>query len=115
MWLYVTYIRRLLSCTELRDITISPINVPVGRDWQVWRGNVAALGRLHGSRLQLEVRESSTFRTLAAEPSLNAHVAQADVRYEPELAWSAAGSGLTHQDQAGSAASPSWYLAITQC
>ena len=91
-----TYISRLLSCTELRGITICPINVPVGRHWQGWR-TMAALGRLHGSRLQLKVLNPGTFVMLVAEPSLTAHVAQADSSFGTELTWGADDSGLARQ------------------
>ena len=84
-------IHRLLSCTELRDITIYPAPAPGGRGRQFWRA-IASLGRLHGGRLQLLVAEQTTFQMLEAEPSLAAHVSQA------ALAWSAdAGSGLADQ------------------
>ena len=91
-----TYISRLLSCTELRGITICPINVPVGRHWQGWRP-MAALGRLHGSRLQLKVLNPGTFVMLVAEPSLTAHVAQANLTFGIELTWGADDSGLACQ------------------
>ena len=82
-------IHHLLNCTELRDLTICPTPKPVrrARHWQ----EVAALGRLHGSRLQLQVSAHS-FQMLEAEPSLAAHVSQAT------LAWGAdAGRSLADQ------------------
>ncbi len=79
----------MLSCTELRDVTICPPYVPGGRNRQFWQA-IAALGRLHGSRLQLQVLKPGAFRMLAAEPLLAAHVSQADLRCHPAMPWSAA-------------------------
>ena len=62
-------IRHLLSCTELRDVTIRLTPAP-------GRQAVATLGRLHGSRLQLQV-PADAFPMLCAEPMLATHVSQA--------------------------------------
>ena len=91
-------IRRLLSCTELRGITIHPTPVPAGRARQVWRA-MASLGRRYSGRLQLHVLAGSTIQMLEAEPSLAAHVSQAGVGCgTPAVLWDAdAGSGLADQ------------------
>ena len=78
-------IHHLLSCTELRGVTVSPTFTPGGRNRQFWQV-IAALGRVHGSRLQLQVLEPGATWMLVAEPSLAAHISQA------ELPWS------THTD-----------------
>ena len=70
-------LRHLLSCTELRDVTICPIAFPGDRHY--WQA-VATLGRLHGRRLQLQLTRRS-LPVLEEEPSLAAHVSQA------ELSW----------------------------
>ena len=62
----------LLSCSELRSVTFCPSLKGNNRFWQA----IAALGRLHGSRLQLQVPEYD-FKMLEAEPTLAAHVSQA--------------------------------------
>ena len=82
-------IHLMLSCTELRDVTICPPYVPGRRNRQFWQA-IAALGRLHGSRLQLQVLKPGAFRMLAAEPLLAAHVSQADLRCHPAMPWNAA-------------------------
>ena len=79
----------LLSCTELRSVNFCP--PPKGNN-QFWQA-VAALGRLHGSRLQLKSPEYP-FQMLEAEPTLAAHVSQAAL---PGV-WSRhASSSLAHQ------------------
>ena len=85
-------IHRLLNCTELRAVICCP---RAGDDRQFWRA-VAALGRLHGSRLQLQAVKPDAFWMLEAEPSLAAYVSQANLRWDmPSTPWSAgAGSGL---------------------
>ena len=85
-------ILQLLNCTELRGFTVSaPLFTPGGRSAHFWRA-LATLGRLHGSRLQLDVPEPDASRMLEAEPALAAHVSQA------ELEWSEnGGSGLADQ------------------
>ena len=83
---------RVSSCTELRDVTICPTSLPSGRERQLWQA-IAALGRLHGDRLQLQVPAHS-FLMLEAEPSLAAHVSQTEL----PGSWSAdAGSSLANQ------------------
>ena len=72
-------IHHLLSCTELRGVTISPTPAPGGRDRQLWQA-IASLGRLHGGRLQLYVQWPDAFWMLEAEPSLAAHISQAYLR-----------------------------------
>ena len=90
-------ILQLLKCTELRDVTICPMPAPGGRGRPIWCA-VAALGRLHGSRLQLHVPQSGAFRMLEAEPSLAAHVSQADLRCHPSYpSFADAGSSLVDQ------------------
>ena len=89
-------ILQLLTCTELRGVTISPTPAPGGRDRQFWSAT-ASLGRLHGSRLQLEVQEPGALQKLVAEPSLAAHVSKANLRCD-SLEWSAdAGSDWVDQ------------------
>ena len=68
-------VHRLLSCTELRRVTICSTLVPGRPDRQFWQA-MAALGRQHGGRLQL-VAWPGTFQMLQAEPSLAGHVSQA--------------------------------------
>ena len=86
-------IHHLLSCTELRDVTICP-TIMLGESYrQLWSA-IASLGRLHGGRLQLQVAGPDAFRMLKAEPSLAAHVSQAALPW----GWIAdAGSGLAGQ------------------
>ena len=72
-------IAQMLNCTELRDVAIRPKFTPSERNRQLWRA-LASLGRLHGGRLQLHVQEPDAFWMLEAEPSLAAHVSQADLR-----------------------------------
>ena len=79
-------IHHLLSCTELRGVTICLTPTPGGQA-------MATLGRLHGSRLQLQVPQPA-FPMLEAEPALAAHVSQAALPHS----WSAfAGSALADQ------------------
>ena len=70
-------INRLLNCTELRNVTICPTSKPVRRAKQ-WQA-IAALGRLHGGRLQLQVAGLGALLMLEAEPSLAAHILQAEL------------------------------------
>ena len=81
-------IQDLLNCVKLRDVTLG-----LGRRWQSWPA-LAALGRQHGGRLQLQVTRSCAYKMLETEPSLAAYMVQA------ELPWSwraGAGSGLARQ------------------
>ena len=76
------------AARRLRDVTICPTSY----NRQFWQ-TIAALGRLHGGRLQLQMPAHS-FLMLEAEPSLAAHVSQAEL----PGTWSAdAGSGLADQ------------------
>ena len=68
-------IHHLLSCTMLRGVAVRPTPVNDRRHRQFWQA-MAALGRLHGGRLQLLVGPFD-IRALEAEPSLAAHVSQA--------------------------------------
>ena len=84
-------ILQLLNCTELRSVTICPMPAPDGRGRQFW----CAIATL-GSRLQLHVRHPGA-QMLKAEPSLAAHVSQANLRCVL-WPWSAdAGSGLVDE------------------
>ena len=58
-----------LSCTELRGVALCLAPAPGGQAF-------ATLGRLHGSRLQLQV-PADAFPMLEAEPALAAHVSRA--------------------------------------
>ena len=73
-------IDHLLSCTELRGVIFSLKSAPGVCDRRLWRA-IAALGRLYGGRLQLHVQEPDAFWMLEAEPSLAAHISQADLRH----------------------------------
>ena len=77
---------------ELRDVTVCPTSSPSRCDRQFWQA-IASLGRLHGARLQLHVPAQS-FMMLEAEPSLAAHVSQAEL---PESRSANAGRNLADQ------------------
>ena len=79
-------IHDLLSCTELRSVTIRLAPEPGGQA-------IATLGRLHGSRLQLQV-SADAFPMLEAEAALAAHVSQAAL---PSLWSRTASSSLADQ------------------
>ena len=71
-------IHHLLSCTELRNVTICPTPLAAGwgaHDRQFWQA-VASLGWQHGGRLQLLAGPGNS-QMLEAEPSLAALVSQA--------------------------------------
>ena len=83
-------VHRLLSCRELKNVTIYPTSAAGMPDRQLWQA-IATLGRLHDGRLQL-LLPADALHMLEAEPSLAAHISQA------ALAWGAdAGSGWADQ------------------
>ena len=72
-------VHHLLSCTELRGVTVYPTPAEDGQARHFWQA-IASLGRLHGGRLQL-LAGPGAFRALEAEPSLAAHVSQAQLTW----------------------------------
>ena len=89
-------VHHLLSCTELRGVTICSTPVADGRHRHFWQA-MAALGWQHGSRLQLQAGPG-VFTMLRAEPLLAAHVSEA------RLPWGAR-AGSSSMDQVSSLSS----------
>ena len=91
MWLTQSMTRTTATCSAAQSsgVSLSALRSWANKFWQA----IPTLGRLHGSRLQIQVPERA-FSMLEAEPMLAAHVSQASLPWDLHAD---AGSGLVDQ------------------